>query len=101
MVDLFGLRSAAAFGRSLARYWLEMNQVDPDSRTKIRQRYSQAGLEEQVRTFLRASTLNFLSRAYLANEFKWTLRDAGLARERADQLTEWLVLRISTKKVPS
>lgn len=41
--------------------------------------------------------LNLLKRAKLANSFKWRLLEKGVEREIVDELTQALVLRLSTK----
>jgi tetratricopeptide (TPR) repeat protein len=42
--------------------------------------------------------LNFFQRAKLANSFKWRLRDKGMGRELADELTQALIMRLATDK---
>jgi hypothetical protein len=53
---------------------------------------------QQVKSFMTSNRLNLISRAHLANEFRWALRDGGLSPELQEQWTEWLVVQIAGKK---
>lgn len=53
---------------------------------------------QQLKGFLTSRRLNLVSRAHLANEFRWGLRDAGLSQAQQEEWTEWLVVQISRKK---
>jgi len=45
--------------------------------------------------------LNILKRATLANSFKWRLLEKGIDRQTADELTQALIVRLSTNRAPA
>lgn len=96
MIDFFGVRTAGEFGRSLARFHLE--KQGPANRPAGRQKMLEATTLQQLNGFLSANRLNLISRAHLANEFRWALRDGGVSTAQQEEWTEWLVLQISGKK---
>ncbi len=95
-MDLLGVRSSGAFGRSLAQLFLERWGASPS--LKARQKLLELSMSQQVKSFMASNRLNLISRAHLANEFRWALRDGGLAAELQEQWTEWLVVQIAGKK---
>lgn len=95
-MDILGLKSSGNFGRSLARLFLEKHGTA--SAPVARRSLLELTLSQQVKNFMAANRLNLVSRAHLANEFRWTLRDGGLPREIQEQWTEWLVVQVAGKK---
>lgn len=96
MIDFFGIRTAGDFGRSLARLLLEKR--GPGNSPGASQKLLEATMLQQLKGFLTANRLNLISRAHLANEFRWILRDGGVPLAQQEEWTEWLVLQISAKK---
>lgn len=50
--------------------------------------------DQRVRDYKARERINFYKKAKLANAFLWTLKDGGCSPEYANQLTEWLSLRL-------
>jgi hypothetical protein len=48
----------------------------------------------QIVEFKQRHKLNTYKKAQLANEFKWTLLDAGMAPDYADDITKWVTQKI-------
>ena len=48
----------------------------------------------QLQDFKARQPLNFYTRSKLANAFLWALKDAGCPPAYADELAEWLTLRL-------
>ncbi len=48
----------------------------------------------QLQAFKAKQPLNFYKKSKLANAFLWTLKDGGCPAAYADELTEWLTLRL-------
>jgi hypothetical protein len=93
-MDLLGIRSSGAFGRALAQLFLEKHAESHAGRQKP----LELTMGQQVKSFMTSNRLNLISRAHLANEFRWALRDGGLSPELQEQWTEWLVVQIAGKK---
>lgn len=96
MIDFFGIRTAGDFGRSLARLLLEKR--GPGNSPMVRQKLLEVTMMQQLKGFLTARRLNLISRAHLANEFRWILKDGGVPPVEQEEWTEWLVLQISANK---
>jgi hypothetical protein len=95
-MDLLGIRSSGAFGRSLGQLFLE--RWGASQSLKARQKLLELSMSQQIKSFIASNKLNLISRAHLANEFRWALRDSGLAAELQEEWTEWLVVQIAGKK---
>ena len=50
--------------------------------------------DQRVRDFKARERLNVYKKAKLANAFLWTLKDNGCSQEYANQLTDWLSVRL-------
>jgi L-fucose mutarotase/ribose pyranase (RbsD/FucU family) len=48
----------------------------------------------KVRDFQQRERMNFYKKAKLANAFLWALKDAGCPDDYANELTDWLTLRV-------
>lgn len=51
-------------------------------------------VDNRVKDFRRGQALNFYKKSKLANTFLWTLKDGGCPEDYANELTEWLTLRL-------
>jgi hypothetical protein len=93
----FDTREVRQFGASLAKF--VMDEMPADARTKEAKFASKAGKTLQkaarrLQEFKSTHKLNPYKRAKLANAFLWGLRDAKCPVAYADELTEWLTLRL-------
>jgi GDP-D-mannose dehydratase len=96
MLNWFAAKEEAAFGKSLAQFYLERVPFESPFSTKkfaAKTQDTLKKLELQVQQFKAGRQLNVYKKAKLGNAFKWTLRDAGYAADYVDELTEWLMLR--------
>jgi hypothetical protein len=85
------------FGKELATFVLSELQGSLDKRdakfaAKADRTLNQAAAK--VAVFKSRESLNFYKKAKLANAFLWTLKDGGCPPEYANQLTDWLTLRL-------
>lgn len=96
MLKWFAAKEEAAFGESLAHFYIERVPFESPFSTKKFAAKTQEVLKKldlQIQQFKAGRPLNVYKKAKLGNAFKWTLRDAGYDTEYADGLTEWLMLR--------
>lgn len=90
-------KQAKSFANELAAFVLgELNHPRVDKDTKFMQKAQKTLRKAAVRVqeFRASNRLNFYQRSVLANQFLWALRDGGCPQSYADQLTEWLTLRL-------
>lgn len=93
----FDAAAAKKFGGDLARFFLERVPKAVDKSDKQFAQKVDAALAKmllQIAQFKREHVLNMYKKAQLANEFKWTLLDAGIPEDYADDITKWLTQRI-------
>lgn len=93
----FDAGESKKFGRSLATFFLERVPKVVDKSDKNFAKKVDAVLEKMVAQlvqFKQQHKLNTYKKAQLANEFKWTLLDAGVASDYADEMTKWLTQKI-------
>jgi hypothetical protein len=93
----FDTREVRRFGAGLAEFI--MNEMPADARVKEAKFATKAGktLKKaaiQLQNFKATHRLNSYKRAKLANAFLWGLKDAKCSPAYADELTEWLMLRL-------
>lgn len=95
----FDAREATAFGERLAQLLIERT---PDASSAVGERMKSKKhiamlhqLEQQVTRFRTEHTLNAYKKAQLGNKFKWTLKDRGYDATYVDELTNWLMLKLS------
>jgi hypothetical protein len=93
----FSTREVREFGASLAKFI--MDEMPADARIKEAKFSAKAGktlqkAARQLQDFKAAHRLNAYKRAKLANAFLWGLKDAKCPAAYADELTEWLTLRL-------
>lgn len=93
----FNTKEARGFGRALAQFM--MDEIPADARVKEAKFAAKASKTMQkaarrLQDFKASHKLNPYKRAKLANAFLWGLRDAQCPAAYADELTEWLTLRL-------
>ncbi len=93
----FRTREVRLFGTSLAKFI--MDEMPAAARTRETKFAAKAGktlqkAARQLQDFKAAHKLNPYQKAKLANVFLWSLRDAKCPAPYADELTEWLTLRL-------
>jgi hypothetical protein len=93
----FDATEAKKFGVSLAKFFLERVPSASQKRDKEFARKVDQVLEKmllQVVQFKHEHKLNTYKKAQLGNVFKWTLLDAGINADYADEITTWLMQKI-------
>jgi len=96
-ITWFDSKEAEAFGRDVAKFIISelagrMNAHDGKFASKAEKTMVKAA--RRLQDFKAAHPLNFYTRSKLANAFLWALKDAGCPDAYADELTEWLTLRL-------
>jgi tetratricopeptide (TPR) repeat protein len=100
-------REASRVGAALADGFSFTIESAPGDKAVRRQNGSPNGseLDEFLQSFLkrvdqeaRALRLNILNRAIIANSFKWRLLEKGVERETVSELTQALVVRLSSRE---
>lgn len=97
MFNWFAAEESRAFGKNLAKFYIERVPFETPFSTKKFAAKTQETLkkvESQVQQFKAKESLNLYKKAKLGNSFKWALRDAGYDNQYVDELTEWLMLRL-------
>jgi hypothetical protein len=90
-------RQGQVFARQLAAFIvseLEGRMDARDAKFKTRAEKALVKAARRLQDFKATHSLNFYTRARLANAFLWALKDAGCPEAYADELTEWLTLRL-------
>lgn len=93
----FDAAEAKKFGTTLATFFLERVPKAADRSDKDFAKKVDAVLAKmvfQIVEFKQRHRLNTYKKAQLANEFKWTLLDAGMAPDYADDITKWVTQKI-------
>jgi hypothetical protein len=86
-----------AFAGELARFILSelSGRIDArDAKFKAKAEKTMVKAARKLQDFKATHHLNFYTKARLANRFLWTLKDGGCPDAYADELTEWLTLRL-------
>jgi hypothetical protein len=97
MFGWFSTGESERFGKELAGFLLkEISGSIDKANAKFTAKAEKALVraDQRVREFKARERLNVYKKAKLANAFLWMLRDSGCSAEYADQLTEWLSLRL-------
>lgn len=91
---------AKEFGQQLAMF-LMAELAAAGSSTRAREAKFSAKAEKalnkagvRIQAFKAEHPLNFYKRSQLANAFLWALKDAGCDEGYANQLTEWVTVRL-------
>lgn len=97
MLSWFSTAESARFGQELASdLFSELastsGKPDPKFTAKAEKALQRAG--QRVQEFKARERMNVLKKAKLANAFLWTLKDKGCNPEYANQLTDWLSMRL-------
>lgn len=97
MFNWLDTKASVRFGQDLAQDLLTVLIASTGARdakftTKAEKALIRA--DGKVRDFRTRERLNFYKKSKLANAFLWTLRDGGCPPDYADELTEWLTLRL-------
>jgi hypothetical protein len=93
----FDSKDAKGFARELAQFIVGELRGKMDSRDAKFTKKAEKTLVQAARRlqdFKADHSLNVLTKSKLANEFLWALKDAGCPEAYADELTEWLTLRL-------
>lgn len=93
----FSTRESLAFAKELAGFCMGelAGRIDArDAKFRAKAEKTLAKAARQLQDFKARQPLNFYSRARLANAFLWALKDAGCPDAYADELTEWLAMRL-------
>ncbi len=93
----FDAKAANEFGAELARFFIERMPLDThrdEKKFAVKTSGILGKLSLRLSQFKAANKLNFYTKAQLANNFKWTLKDAGYDAKYIDDLTEWLVKQL-------
>ncbi|MDR7380365.1 hypothetical protein J2X19_005068 [Rhodoferax ferrireducens] len=93
----FNAKEANRFGAELAQIFIEkipLGTPRTDKKFAIKTQRALDQIALRTRQFQVSHTLNLYTRAKLANNFKWTLKDAGYESTYVEELTEWLVKRL-------
>lgn len=94
----FDVRSVQAFADELAAFILaELNHpkvAAKDAKFMVKAQKTLGKAAIRLQNFKATHSLNFYKRARFANQFLWALRDGGCPPAYADELTEWLTLRL-------
>ncbi len=90
-------REATAFGGDLARFIISEltgKLTARDQKFKARAEKTLVQAARRLQDFKAGHRLNVFTKSRLANTFLWALKDAGCPQDYADELTEWLTLRL-------
>lgn len=93
----FASAEVQRFGKELAGFVLYELSASLDKRDKkfrMRAEKTLAKVARKIQDFKGGERMNFYKRAKLANAFLWALKDGGCPEEYADELTEWLTVRL-------
>lgn len=97
LLTWFDSRDAEEFGRTLAAFIVEELKGElgaKDKRYKAKAEKVFVKAARRVQEFRKKHALNVYKRSRVANAFLWTLKDAGCASDYADEMTQWLTVRL-------
>lgn len=97
MFSWFSTSESVRFGQELASFLMaELSGSTARSDTKFTAKAEKALVraDQRVQEFRARERMNVYKKAKLANAFLWTLKDKGCSPEYADQLTDWLSVRL-------
>ena len=97
LFDWFRAAEAEAFGKELAVFLAgelkgDFRPLDAKAGKKAEKTMARAA--RKVQDFRTAHRLNVYKKSKLANAFLWELKEAGWPPELANQLTDWLTMRL-------
>jgi len=88
---------SVAFGRELATFImkdLSHSLQKRDAKFTAKAEKVLANAARKVADFKARESLNFYKKSKLANEFLWTLKEAGCPHDYTNELTRWLTVRL-------
>jgi hypothetical protein len=97
LLKWFASAPAETFGQELAAFILAelRGSLDkPGAKFEARAAKVLAQVERRVAEHRAREPLNMWKKSRLANAFLWALKDGGCPPAYADQLTEWLTVRL-------
>lgn len=97
MFGWLSTKESERFGKDLAAFLLtelgaSMEKTEAKFSVKAEKILVQA--DRRLQEFKARERMNFFKKAKLANAFLWSLKDAGIAPEYANKLTDWLSVRL-------
>src|SRR5215831_13886108 len=105
LFNWFNGRQATEVGTALADDFVVQSAFAGPRRKDARAGTQDNNLQKFLQKFLqrvdrdaRPLQLNVFKRAKLANSFKWRLLEKGIERQLVDELTQALVLRLTTRQ---
>jgi hypothetical protein len=93
----FSTAESDRFGKELAAFILSQLEGSLQKRDAKFARNAARALEnaaKRVQAFRVRERMNFFKKARLANSFLWALKDGGCPDEYANELTDWLTVRL-------
>lgn len=93
MFNWLNAGEAKKFGKSLAQYFIDhvpSSERTGDKKFALKTKKTLDAMARQAAEFKQSHKLNVYKRAQLLNQFKWALKDAGLADDYINQLALWL-----------
>lgn len=96
-LEWFDNSEAISFAKELAGFItseLTGQLATRDQKFKVKAEKTLARAARRLQDFKAAHQLNFLAKSRLANAFLWALKDSGCPDDYADELTEWLTVRL-------
>jgi len=97
MFSWFSSSESVRFGHELATFVLaELSGSARKGDAKFTAKAEKALVraDQRVREFKARERLNVYKKGKLANAFLWKLRDSGCSQDYANQLTDWLSVRL-------
>jgi hypothetical protein len=93
----FAAADVERFGKELAQFILselEGSMHKRDAKFAARAGKTLNRAAARLQEFEARETMNFYKKSKLANAFLWALKDAGCPDEYANELTDWLTVRL-------
>jgi hypothetical protein len=97
MLNWLSSEESVRFGQETARFVMQELASSNDRRDAKFARHAEKVLQQvdrRLAAFKSRERLNVYKRAKLANAFLWGLKEGGCAEAYANELTEWLTLRL-------
>jgi hypothetical protein len=97
MFSWFSTSESVRFGQELAAFVLsELSSSTGKADAKFTAKAEKALLraDQRLQEFKARERMNVYKKAKLANAFLWTLKDKGCTEQYANQLTDWLSVRL-------
>ena len=97
MLSWFDTKESVRFAKSLAEELMETLSAKTalrDAKFTAKAEKALIRADGKVRSFRARERMNVYKKAKLANAFLWQLKDRGCPEDYAQELTEWLTLRL-------